>query len=169
MWMSSKSLSILSVFFTKRALYPLDSHEVLLLYITHPKMSSARVHVVLSGFWSFPVTVEMSDWQLIPSYEQHLQCTFVLALGMSKRLVAGQFSSHSAGRMIYCKWTVLITERHFEMGLHQAVIKGECLYNRGVCLGALLKLLQSQHPICILIHHIKDAVNSFLWCVFLLR
>lgn len=67
------------------------------------------------------------------------------------------------------KWTVLITERHFEMGLHQAVIKGECLYNRGVCLGALLKLMQSQHPICILIHHSKDAVDSFLWCVFLLR
>lgn len=34
--------------------------------------------------------------------------------------------------------------------LHKSIIKWQCLNNRGVCLWTLLKLLQSQLPICIL-------------------
>lgn len=59
--------------------------------------------------------------------------------------------SQQAGYQHLGKCELGLTERHFEMGLYQAIIKGECLYDRGVRLGALLKLLQSQHPICILL------------------
>lgn len=79
-------------------------------------------------------------------------CTFRIFTVVS-RLVHG-CSQHLG------KWEMGLTERHFEMGLHQAVIKGECLYNRGVCLGALLKLMQSQHPICILLTKGRQLVIS---------
>jgi len=55
-----------------------------------------------------------------------------------------------------------LTELHFEMGLHQAIIKGECLYNRGVPLGALLKLLQRQQSICILLTKEIELILSHI-------
>lgn len=49
------------------------------------------------------------------------------------------------------------------MCLHKAIIKGECLYNRGVCFWALLKLLEGQHSICILVTTIKDDYSQPLF------
>lgn len=69
------------------------------------QMSSARVYIVFLSDFGFPVTVEMSDWQLIPSWEQHPPCTFMLAGPRDRWQVSFPLTVPSG----WYKWTVLIT------------------------------------------------------------